>query len=87
MATSDTVASAAAIQASGSRASDQEGLRQVVRNVMRESGPWGFYAGFLPTLMRSVPRFVNPLSLHESSEGDRISVCEEKLTHRIVQLS
>jgi solute carrier family 25 iron transporter 28/37 len=53
VATSDTVAAAGGV--AGSRSSDREGLRQVVRNVMRENGVRGFYAGFLPTLMRSAP--------------------------------
>lgn len=69
VATSDTVAAAGVV--TGSRNSDQEGLRQVVRNVMRESGPKGFYAGFLPTLLRSVPSAIIMMCSFESLKAER----------------
>jgi len=69
VATSDTVAAAGVV--TGTRNSDREGLRQVVRNVMGESGPKGFYAGFLPTLMRSVPSAIIMMSVFEHLKAKR----------------
>lgn len=69
VATSDTVA--AAVVAATSRSSDQEGLRQVMRNVMSENGPRGLYAGFLPTLMRSVPSSIIMMSVFEHLKAER----------------
>lgn len=77
VATSDTVAAAGGVV--GSRSSDQEGLRQVVRNVMRESGPKGFYAGFLPTLMRSVPSSIIMMVVFESLKARRVETAESAL--------
>ena len=70
VATSDTVIAATEAVA-GSRSSDREGLRQVVRNVMRESGLKGLYAGFLPTLMRSVPSSIIMMSVFEHLKAER----------------
>jgi solute carrier family 25 iron transporter 28/37 len=69
VAASETVAAAGAV--TGSRSSDQEGLRQVVRNVMRENGAKGFYAGFLPTLMRSVPSSIMMMMVFEHLKAER----------------
>ncbi|KAG0650799.1 putative carrier [Hyphodiscus hymeniophilus] len=69
VATSESVAAVGAV--TGSRSSDQEGLRQVVRNVMKENGPKGFYAGFLPTLMRSVPSSIIMMSVFEHLKAER----------------
>ncbi|CZR58250.1 uncharacterized protein PAC_08141 [Phialocephala subalpina] len=77
VATSDTVAAVGGVV--GSRSSDQEGLRQVVRNVMRESGPKGFYAGFLPTLMRSVPSSTIMMVVFESLKARRVETAESVL--------
>lgn len=69
VATSDTVAAAGGVV--GSRNSDKEGLRQVVRNVMKESGPKGFYSGFVPTLLRSVPSAIIMMSVFEHLKARR----------------
>ncbi|KAH6671841.1 mitochondrial carrier domain-containing protein [Halenospora varia] len=69
VATSETVAVAGMVK--GARNSDKDGLRQVVRNVMRESGPRGFYSGFLPTLMRSVPSSIIMMSVFEHLKAER----------------
>ena len=69
VATSDTVAAAAGAVAG--RSSDQEGLRQVVRNVIRESGLKGLYAGFLPTLVRSAPSAIIMMSVFEHLKAER----------------
>lgn len=69
VATSGTVASVGAVACL--RNSDQEGLRQVARNIMRESGPRGFYAGFLPALMRSVPSAIIMMSVFEHLKEQR----------------
>ncbi|KUJ14449.1 mitochondrial carrier [Mollisia scopiformis] len=69
VATSDTVAAVGSV--AGTRSSDQEGLRQVVRNVMKESGPKGFYAGFFPTLLRSVPSSIIMMLVFENLKAKR----------------
>ena len=69
VATSATVAAAGAV--TGSRTSDQEGLRQVARNVMRENGLKGFYAGFFPTLLRSVPSSIIMMVVFEQLKAER----------------
>jgi solute carrier family 25 (mitochondrial iron transporter), member 28/37 len=69
VATSATVAAAGAVTLS--RSSDKEGLRQVTRNVMRENGLKGFYAGFLPTLLRSVPSSIIMMIVFEQLKADR----------------
>jgi solute carrier family 25 iron transporter 28/37 len=74
VATSDTVAAVGA--RAGSRRSDRDGLRQVVRNVMRENGPRGFYAGFFPTVMRSVPSSIIMMSVFEHLKSQRIQNIE-----------
>jgi solute carrier family 25 iron transporter 28/37 len=71
VATSDTVAAVAGAVTGGSRSSDQDGLRQVVKNVTRENGLKGFYAGFLPTLMRSVPSSIIMMSVFEHLKAER----------------
>ncbi|KAK0113422.1 hypothetical protein ONS95_013679 [Cadophora gregata] len=75
VATSDTVAAAGVV--TGTRNSDREGLRQVVRNVMRESGPKGFFAGFLPTLLRSVPSAIIMMSVFEHLKAKRKDTGQE----------
>lgn len=77
VATSETVREAGALVKS--RASDKEGLRQVMRNVRGESGVRGFYAGFLPTVMRSVPSAIIMMSVFEHLKAGRKEVVEEKL--------
>lgn len=77
VATSDTVAAAATV--ASSRSSDREGLRQVVKNVMRENGPRGFYAGFLPTVMRSVPSSIIMMSVFEHLKAERKDTTETPL--------
>lgn len=69
VATSATVAAAGAV--TGSRNSDQEGLRQVARNVMKENGLKGFYAGFFPTLLRSVPSSIIMMIVFEHLKAER----------------
>jgi solute carrier family 25 iron transporter 28/37 len=69
VATSATVAAAGAV--TGSRTSDQEGLGQVARNVMRENGLKGFYAGFFPTLLRSVPSSIIMMVVFEQLKAER----------------
>jgi hypothetical protein len=69
VATSDTVAAVGAVE--NSRASDKEGLRQVVRNVRMESGMRGFYSGFFPTVMRSVPSSIIMMSVFEHLKANR----------------
>lgn len=69
VATSDTVAAAGVV--TGSRNSDREGLRQVVRNVRAESGLRGFYSGFLPAVLRSVPSSIIMMSVFEHLKADR----------------
>jgi hypothetical protein len=77
VATSDTVAAAGAV--AGSRNSDQEGLRQVARNVMKENGVKGFYAGFLPTLLRSVPSSIIMMIVFEHLKAERKEDAESVL--------
>jgi solute carrier family 25 iron transporter 28/37 len=77
VATSDTVAAAGAV--AGSRNSDQEGLRQVARNVMKENGVKGFYAGFLPTLLRSVPSSIIMMIVFEHLKAERKENAESVL--------
>lgn len=77
VATSDTVIAAGSVAAS--RSSDQKGLRQVVRNVMKENGVKGFYAGFLPTLMRSVPSSIIMMNVFEHLKADRKDHTESPL--------
>lgn len=74
VATSDTVAAAGAV--TNSRSSDQEGLRQVARNVMRENGVKGFYAGFFPTLLRSVPSSIIMMIVFENLKAERKEAAE-----------
>ncbi|EKD12577.1 hypothetical protein MBM_09146 [Drepanopeziza brunnea f. sp. 'multigermtubi' MB_m1] len=69
VATSDTVAAAGVV--TGSRTSDREGLRQVMRNVRAESGLRGFYSGFLPTVLRSVPSSIIMMSVFEHLKAKR----------------
>lgn len=69
VATSDTVTAVGAV--ASSRHSDRDGLRQVVRNVMRENGFKGFYAGFFPTLLRSVPSSIIMMSVFEHLKAER----------------
>jgi len=69
VATSATVAAAGAV--TGFRNSDQEGLRQVARNVMKENGLKGFYAGFFPTLLRSVPSSIIMMIVFEHLKAER----------------
>jgi hypothetical protein len=79
VATSDTVVAAGAVAVAGSRSSDKEGLRQVVRNVMKENGAKGFYAGFIPTLMRSVPSSIIMMSVFEHLKAERKGSAESSL--------
>jgi solute carrier family 25 iron transporter 28/37 len=77
VATSDTVAAACLV--AGSRSSDQEGLRQVSRNVMKENGIKGFYTGFFPTLLRSVPSSIIMMLVFENLKADRKENAESTL--------
>lgn len=77
VATSDTVVAVGTV--AGSRNSDRDGLRQVVRNVMKENGPKGFYAGFLPTVMRSVPSSIIMMSVFEHLKAKRTLSAEAVL--------
>lgn len=79
--TSGTVAAAGAL--SSSRNSDQKGLRQVVRNVMKESGPRGFYAGFVPTLLRSVPSSII-VCLQSDDSLKALLVCLHKSSANLI---
>ncbi|TVY31235.1 putative mitochondrial carrier, partial [Lachnellula occidentalis] len=74
VATSGTVAAVGRV--ASARASDREGLMQVVRNVRRENGARGFYAGFAPTVMRSVPSAVIMMSVFEYLKAERKEVVE-----------
>jgi solute carrier family 25 iron transporter 28/37 len=78
VATSESVSTAEAVVGSvaSTRSSDKDGLRQVVRNVMKENGPKGFYAGFLPTLMRSVPSSIIMMSVFEHLKASRKDALE-----------
>ena len=69
VATSDTVAAKGAVEAS--RISDKDGLRQVARNVMKESGVKGFYAGFVPAVLRSAPSAVITMIVFEHLKAQR----------------
>jgi solute carrier family 25 (mitochondrial iron transporter), member 28/37 len=69
VATSGTVAAVGVVAGSGRPG--QEGLMQVVRNVVSEKGVKGFYAGFAPTLMRSVPSAVIMMSVFEHLKAER----------------
>ncbi|TVY22069.1 putative mitochondrial carrier protein, partial [Lachnellula hyalina] len=60
-------------------ASDREGLMQVVRNVRRENGVRGFYAGFTPTVMRSVPSAIIMMSVFEYLKAERKEGVEQAL--------
>jgi solute carrier family 25 iron transporter 28/37 len=77
VATSDTVAAVDAI--AGSRSSDQKGLRQVARNVRAENGAKGFYAGFFPTLLRSVPSAIIMMLVFENLKAERKEDLESTL--------
>ncbi|KAG9234035.1 mitochondrial carrier domain-containing protein [Amylocarpus encephaloides] len=77
VATSDTVAAAGTVK--GSRNSDQQGLRQVAKNVMRENGARGFYAGFVPTVMRSVPSSIIMMGVFEHLKARRQNGAEAPL--------
>ena len=77
VATSDTVAAVGVV--SGSRNSDREGLRQVARNVRGESGIKGFYAGFFPTLLRSVPSSIIMMIVFEHLKAERKETTESTL--------
>ncbi|KAF4624898.1 hypothetical protein G7Y89_g13271 [Cudoniella acicularis] len=79
VATSDTVAAAAAGALATSRNTDKEGLWQIVRNVMKENGSKGFYAGFFPTLMRSVPSSIIMMSVFEHLKAERKENAESAL--------
>jgi solute carrier family 25 iron transporter 28/37 len=65
-----TSATVAAISAKSERASDQLGVRQILKNVMKESGRKGFYAGFLPRLMCAFPSSVLTMSVIEYLKPD-----------------
>jgi solute carrier family 25 iron transporter 28/37 len=72
VATSGTVAALegdAAVKGAG-RSSDKLGIRQILKNVMRESGRKGFYAGFGPRLMCSFPSAVITMSVIEYLKPD-----------------
>jgi len=70
VATSGTVADAAA--STITRSSDKEGINQIIRNVLRESGPKGFYAGFYPRLLASVPGSMIMMSVFEYLRPEKI---------------
>ncbi|KAF2434259.1 mitochondrial carrier [Tothia fuscella] len=70
VATSETVAAIAAKAGSADRSSDKLGIRQILKNVMRESGKRGFYAGFLPRIMCSFPSSVLTMSVVEYLKPD-----------------
>jgi solute carrier family 25 iron transporter 28/37 len=53
------------------RSSDKLGIRQILKNVMRESGKRGFYAGFGPRLMCAFPSAVVTMSVIEYLKPDR----------------
>jgi solute carrier family 25 iron transporter 28/37 len=65
-----TSATVAEIAAATGRGSDQLGIRQILRNVMREGGKKGFYAGFVPRLMCSFPSSVITMSVIEYLKPD-----------------
>ncbi|KAG9247607.1 mitochondrial carrier domain-containing protein [Calycina marina] len=67
VATSETVAEVAGVTG---RSSDKHGIKQILRNVMRESGKKGFYAGFFPRLMCSFPSTVITMSVIEFVKPD-----------------
>ena len=67
VATSGTVAAVAGV---GGRGSDQKGIRQILKNVMKESGKKGFYAGFFPRLMCAFPSSVITMSVIEYLKPD-----------------
>lgn len=77
VATSGTVAAVGAGVVA--RESDREGLMQVVRNVRRENGARGFYAGFAPTVMRSVPSAIIMMSVFEYLKAERKEGVEQAL--------
>lgn len=52
------------------RSSDKLGIRQILKNVMREKGRRGFYAGFGPRLMCSFPSAVITMSVIEYLKPD-----------------
>jgi solute carrier family 25 iron transporter 28/37 len=79
VATSDTVAAVGAGAVMHSRSSDKEGLLQVVRNVMKENGAKGFYAGFLPTVLRSAPSAIIMMSVFEHFKARRKDTAEAAL--------
>jgi solute carrier family 25 iron transporter 28/37 len=65
-----TSATVAAISGNTGRGSDQLGIRQILKNVMKESGKKGFYAGFLPRLMCAFPSSVLTMSVIEYLKPD-----------------
>ncbi|PBP27578.1 hypothetical protein BUE80_DR001442 [Diplocarpon rosae] len=65
------VATSATVAITASRNSDREGLRQVVWNVRAEKGLRGFFSGFLPTLLRSVPGSIIMMSVFEELKAKR----------------
>lgn len=72
VATSGTVAGieGAAVTSGASRTSDRLGIRHIVKNVMRESGKRGFYAGFAPRLMFAFPSAIVTMSVIEYLKPD-----------------
>lgn len=70
VATSGTVAAVAEAGANV-RSSDKEGMMQVVRNVMKESGLKGFYAGFFPAVLKSIPSAIITMIVFESLKAEK----------------
>lgn len=70
VATSGTVA-AVASAGSNSRSSDKEGMMQVVRNVMKEKGWRGFYAGFFPAVLKSIPSAIITMGVFETLKAGK----------------
>ncbi|KAH8591581.1 mitochondrial carrier domain-containing protein [Bisporella sp. PMI_857] len=68
VATSETVTEMTGITG---RLSDRGGVRQIVKNVMLESGRMGFYAGLAPRLACSVPSSIITMSVIEYLKPDR----------------
>ena len=67
VATSGTIAEVAGVTGRGS---DKKGIRQILRNVIKESGKKGFYAGFFPRLLCSFPSSVITMSVIEYLKPD-----------------
>jgi hypothetical protein len=64
------VATSSTVAEKSGRGSDQLGIRQILKNVMKESGRRGFYAGFLPRLMCAFPSSVITMSVIEYLKPD-----------------